>query len=67
MYRGWNAVMQAVENGELSVLKLVLDRAKKQGQVVDLDIQDDAGRTVMEIAEGRRWTEAVALLNAAAR
>ena len=55
-YRGWNAVMQAVENGDGKVLRLL---AKKG---VDLEQKDDAGRTVMSIAVGRGWEEAVSIL-----
>jgi ankyrin repeat protein len=67
MYRGWNAVMQAVENGDIKVLQIVLEGAARGGQVVDLNIKDDAGRTVLEIAEGRSWNEAVDMLIAASR
>ncbi|CCF45200.1 ankyrin repeat and SOCS box protein [Colletotrichum higginsianum] len=48
LYRGWNAVMQAVENGDAKLLKLLA--------------RDDAGRTVMEIAAGRGWEESVGII-----
>jgi ankyrin repeat protein len=60
-YRGWNAVMQAVENGDGRVLQLLA----KEG--VDLEQKDEAGRTVMSIAVVRGWEEAVSILVANAR
>lgn len=56
MYRGWNAVIQAIQNGDLAVLKLVT--AKR----VDLNVTDDMGRTVVEMASSRGWDEGVAVL-----
>ncbi|KAH8169385.1 ankyrin repeats (3 copies) domain-containing protein [Sarocladium implicatum] len=56
MYRGWNAVIQAIQNGDLDVLKLVT--AKR----VDLNVTDDLGRTVIELANSRGWDEGVAIL-----
>ncbi len=58
-YRGWNAVMQAVENADARVLKLLVEK----GGPVDLDVRDDAGRTVAEIASGRGWDEAADILH----
>ncbi|GKT91130.1 ankyrin repeat domain containing protein [Colletotrichum tofieldiae] len=57
MYRGWNAIMQAVENGDAKVLKLLVEAGG-----VDLEARDDAGRTVMEIAAGRGWEESVGII-----
>ncbi|KAI9172748.1 Ankyrin repeat and KH domain-containing protein [Paramyrothecium foliicola] len=57
VYRGWNGIMQAVENGDLDVLKLIV---KKCG--VDLTVKDDLGHTVTEIAASRGWDEAVGVL-----
>ncbi|KAM3501292.1 hypothetical protein MY11210_009395 [Beauveria gryllotalpidicola] len=57
MYRGWNGIMQALENGDLDMLKKL---AVKAG--VDLEVQDELGRTVTEIAISRRWEEAVDIL-----
>jgi ankyrin repeat protein len=56
MYRGWNAVIQAIQNGDIAVLKLVT--AKR----VDLNVTDDLGRTVVEMASSRGWDEGVAVL-----
>lgn len=57
MYRGWNGIMQALENGDAEMLSKL---AKKGG--VDLDVKDELGRTVTEIAISRRWEEAVDIL-----
>ncbi|KAK0108057.1 hypothetical protein ONS95_002878 [Cadophora gregata] len=57
MYRGWNGIMQAVENGEADVLRLL---ARKAG--VDLEVRDEMGRTVVEMAASRGWDEAVQIL-----
>jgi ankyrin repeat protein len=62
-YRGWNAIMQAVENGDANVLRLLVEK----GGGVDLDARDDAGRTVSEIASGRGWEEAGEILLGNAR
>lgn len=57
LYRGWNGIMQAVENGDETVLRLL---AEKSG--VDLEVRDELGRTVTEIAASRGWDEAVEIL-----
>jgi ankyrin repeat protein len=57
VYRGWNAIMQAIENGDEKVLRLL---ANKGG--VDLEAKDDSGRTVTELASGRGWDEALAIM-----
>lgn len=57
VYRGWNGIMQALENGDAEML---LKLAKKSG--VNLDVKDELGRTVTEIAISRRWEEAVEIL-----
>ncbi|KAI1618132.1 ankyrin [Exophiala viscosa] len=58
MYRGWNAVLQAVENGDITILRLLTEK----GGGVDLEAKDESGRTVMEIVNDRGWDEAVTLL-----
>jgi ankyrin repeat protein len=60
MYRGWNAVMQAVENGDAEVLKLLVDKAG-----VDLSVKDELGRNVTDMASSRGWDEAVKILKGA--
>ncbi|XMA07239.1 hypothetical protein WAI453_000030 [Rhynchosporium graminicola] len=42
MYRGWNGIMQAVENGNADVLRLL---ARKAG--VDLEVRDEMGRRLL--------------------
>ncbi|KND86756.1 putative ankyrin repeat protein [Tolypocladium ophioglossoides CBS 100239] len=61
MYRGWNGIMQALENGDPEMLKKL---AQKSG--VDLEVKDELDRTVTEIAVSRRWEEAVSILLASA-
>lgn len=58
IYRGWNAMFQAVENGDLNVLRIL----KEKGGGVDLDVKDEMGRTVLDMANQRGWDEAVLLL-----
>ncbi|KEF50969.1 uncharacterized protein A1O9_12975 [Exophiala aquamarina CBS 119918] len=58
MYRGWNAVLQAVENGDADLLRLIVEK----GNGVDLLLTDDSGRTVMDIVTERGWDEAVSIL-----
>ncbi|RMZ82971.1 hypothetical protein DV737_g1835, partial [Chaetothyriales sp. CBS 132003] len=58
MYRGWSAILQALENGDVTVLKTLVDH----GGAVDLEVKDESGRTVMEIVEERGWDEAVDIL-----
>ncbi|KAI1085230.1 ankyrin repeat-containing domain protein [Whalleya microplaca] len=52
IYRGHNAIIQAIENGDPDVLKMLVDKAG-----VDLNAKDDAGMTVAEIAAHRGWEE----------
>ncbi|KAJ9641762.1 hypothetical protein H2199_004974 [Coniosporium tulheliwenetii] len=59
MYRGWNAVLQAVENGDANILRLLVEK----GGGVDLQATDESGRTVIDIVTGRGWREAVTILN----
>ncbi|KAL7781238.1 ankyrin repeat-containing domain protein [Trichoderma afarasin] len=57
VYRGWNAFMQAVENGDMRILKLLSSKFS-----VDLEARDDQGRNVIDIASSRGWEEAVNIL-----
>ena len=52
MYRGWNAVLQAVDNGDTQILKLLADRGSP-----DLNARDEEGRSVLEIMEERGLRE----------
>lgn len=63
MYRGWNAVLQAVENGDAHVLRILVEK----GNGVDLQQLDENGRTVMDIVNGHGWDEAVAIINGGRR
>ncbi|KAH6609986.1 hypothetical protein Trco_000006 [Trichoderma cornu-damae] len=57
IYRGWNAFMQAVENGDMRILKVLSSKFS-----VDLEAKDDQGRSVIDIASSRGWQEAVNVL-----
>ena len=52
MYRGWNAVLQAVDNGDTQILKLLASKGSQ-----DLSAQDENGRTVLEIMDERGLKE----------
>ncbi|KAA8573245.1 hypothetical protein EYC84_003739 [Monilinia fructicola] len=58
IYRGWSAIMQAIENGDADILKMI---AEKSG--VNLEAKDEMGRTVSEMAASRGWNEAVTILH----
>ncbi|KAI1478465.1 ankyrin repeat-containing domain protein [Daldinia eschscholtzii] len=52
IYRGHNAYIQAIENGDANILRLLVDKAG-----VDLNVRDDSGMTIAEIAAHRGWEE----------
>ncbi|KAJ4982927.1 ankyrin repeat domain containing protein [Stagonosporopsis vannaccii] len=58
MHRGWNAVLQAVENSDASILGLLVSL----GGPVDLQAVDETGRPVVDIIGDRDWEEGLALL-----
>jgi ankyrin repeat protein len=58
MYRGWSAILQAVESGNIKILKVLLDK----GNDLDLEIVDEDGKTVREAVIERGWAEAIPLL-----
>jgi ankyrin repeat protein len=58
MHRGWNAVLQAVENGDADILRLMIEK----GGSVDLQAIDESGRPVIDIVTERGWEEGLALL-----
>ena len=50
--RGWNAVLQAVDNGDTKILKLLAERGSP-----DLHARDENGSSVLEIMEERGLRE----------
>lgn len=60
IYRGHNAYIQAIENGDPDILKILIDKAG-----VDFNVKDDSGMTIIEIAEHRGWEEGRQMLLAA--
>ncbi|KAI0132628.1 ankyrin repeat-containing domain protein [Xylariales sp. AK1849] len=62
VYRGHNAIIQALEDGDADILQLLVD---KDG--VDLDAKDESGRKVLEIAALRGWDEGGDMLRKAKR
>ncbi|KAL6708743.1 hypothetical protein ACN47E_002439 [Coniothyrium glycines] len=58
MHRGWNAILQAVENGDAEILKMLIEL----GGTVDLQAVDESGRPVIELVTERGWEEGLALL-----
>ncbi|KAK4541651.1 hypothetical protein LTR36_007795 [Oleoguttula mirabilis] len=52
MYRGWNAVLQALDNGDLEILKLLAHLGNP-----DLGARDEVGKSVLEILEERGLKE----------
>ncbi|CAN8097893.1 unnamed protein product [Discula destructiva] len=63
MYRGWNAVLQAVENGDADILNILV----MKGNGVDLEQRDENDQTVMDIVNGHGWDEAVQILTEGGR
>jgi len=58
VYRGWNAVMQAIEKGDPKILQLLIEKGGK----IDLEAKDDSGTTVAEFVRERGWEEGAAML-----
>ncbi|KAK5044423.1 hypothetical protein LTR84_011295 [Exophiala bonariae] len=59
MYRGWNAVMQAIEKGSPDLLRLLIDK----GNGIDLDtIDPESGKKVIDIVRDRGWSEGIEML-----
>ncbi|KAI0157152.1 ankyrin repeat-containing domain protein [Hypoxylon sp. FL1284] len=57
MYRGHNAYIQTIEDGNADVLKFLVDRCG-----VDHNVRDDAGMTMVEMAISRGWEEGLSIL-----
>jgi ankyrin repeat protein len=58
MHRGWNGILQAFENGDAQILKMMID----MGGSVDLQAIDESGKPVVDIVTERGWEEGLALL-----
>ena len=58
VYRGWNAVMQAIERSDPKILRLMIEKGNK----IDLQAEDDSGTAVIDFARERGWDEGVAML-----
>ncbi|KYG43697.1 hypothetical protein M433DRAFT_156422 [Acidomyces richmondensis BFW] len=52
MYRGWNAVLQALDKSDMKTLALMTELATP-----DLNARDEDGRTVLEIMRERGMQE----------
>ncbi|KAJ5674199.1 hypothetical protein N7462_009638 [Penicillium macrosclerotiorum] len=57
-YRGWNSIMQTIENRDLRLLQLLIEK----GGPVDFTQKDEAGQTVLDMAEASGWPEGTQLL-----
>ncbi|KAJ5242648.1 uncharacterized protein N7469_000975 [Penicillium citrinum] len=57
-YRDWNAIMQAIENRDMILLRLLVEK----GGSVDLSKKDETGQTVLDMAETSGWREGSKLL-----
>ncbi|GAB7365963.1 hypothetical protein MBLNU230_g7291t1 [Neophaeotheca triangularis] len=58
MYRGWNAVLQALDKGDAQVLRLLADLG-----MPDLDARDEDGNSVAEIMQQRGMEEEQQILS----
>lgn len=57
MYRGWNAVLQALDNGETQIFQLLAESGTP-----DLSARDENGRSVLEIMQERGLKEEMQIL-----
>ena len=57
-YRDWNAIMQAIEDRDLRLLQLLIEK----GGLVDVTQKDETGTTVLEMANSSGWPEGTELL-----
>jgi len=59
IYRGWNAIMQAIEKGDKKLVHLLVEK----GNGIDLQVSDpDSGQTVYEMIQDRGWSEGIEML-----
>ncbi|KAJ5295274.1 hypothetical protein PENANT_c001G04745 [Penicillium antarcticum] len=57
-YRDWNAIMQSLEDRDLRLLQLLIDK----GGLVDLSQKDETGTSVLDMANSSGWLEGTELL-----
>ncbi|EKV16377.1 ankyrin repeat-containing domain protein [Penicillium digitatum] len=57
-YRDWNAIMQAIEDRDLRLLRLLIEK----GGLVDLTQKDETGTTVLDMANSFGWLEGADVL-----
>ncbi|KAJ5585203.1 uncharacterized protein N7459_005003 [Penicillium hispanicum] len=58
-YRGWSAIMQAIEDRDLRLLRLLIEK----GGRVDLAQRDEeTGRSILDMADAAGWSEGTQLL-----
>lgn len=57
MYRGWNAVLQALDNGDMQILRLLATKGNP-----DLTARDEHGRSVEEMMRERNLEEEMQVL-----
>lgn len=57
-YRDWNAIMQAIEDRDLRLLQLLIEK----GGQVDVTQKDETGTTVLDMANSSGWPEGTELL-----
>lgn len=57
MYRGWNAVLQALDNGDMQILKLLATKGHP-----DISACDEHGRSVQDIMQERGLEEEMQVL-----
>lgn len=57
-YREWNAIMQAIEDRDLRLMRLLIEK----GGLVDLTQRDETGQTVLDMANSSGWLEGTEIL-----
>lgn len=59
LYRGWNAIMQAIEMGDKKLLHILIEK----GNGIDLQAVDTSSeQTVYEMIQDRGWAEGIEML-----
>ncbi|CAI7658716.1 unnamed protein product, partial [Penicillium glandicola] len=57
-YRDWNAIMQAIEDRDMRLLQLLIEK----GGLVDLGQKDETGTTILDMANSSGWVEGTDVL-----